>query len=234
MGGGAAFGVGVYDAISQSAVNALYYVSSPNVTLDYSWESPFVDSQITCCDYNFNISVRTSTGYLSATGSLSPTSITASGPFSACSIMRMDQVALININDPVNSVLSSMPGSAVCPPNESIVKSQMQNNTCPSIKWQEENGFGEWLFHNPNLPFGPSFHVYKEAQSAQHWGAECAYYPDTKLLVPNDVPGHGTADYWPDSDWMDHVFFDPGGPRLLGRIPYHLYWLMNPLPPGMQ
>lgn len=78
--GGAAFSVSIQDDVNDSEVNALYYVETTALTLDYSWESPFTDPQVTCCVYSFNISVKTSNGYLTASGSLNVTTITVVGP----------------------------------------------------------------------------------------------------------------------------------------------------------
>jgi hypothetical protein len=86
--GGADFGVWIQDGINDSAVTALYYVKSAALSLNYSWKSPFADSSVTCCVYTFNISVKTANGYLSANGSLTPTSIVEVGPQTTCPPIR--------------------------------------------------------------------------------------------------------------------------------------------------
>jgi RHS repeat-associated protein len=141
---------------------------------------------------------------------------------------------LIDINDPrgYEAVPSSIPGySAPCPPNENAFNDKCSNKpiqnggqaTVDGTSWTRSTWSDESFFHN-------GFHVYKEAHADQQWGSECAYDSTTGLLVPDNVLGHGTADYWNDSS-PQHAFFDPGGPRAIPRW-YRKYWSEHPAPPG--
>lgn len=106
--GGASFSASIQDEVDDSEVNALYYVETPNLSLNYSWESPFIDPQVTCCVYDFNISVKTADGSLSASGSLNATSIAVSGPLPCSGVVALSSRdglhADENICEPANSL----------------------------------------------------------------------------------------------------------------------------------
>jgi hypothetical protein len=91
--------VGVQDALNDSEVFALVYPADGTiVSPDPNWESAFSSSNLSGGTYGFNISVETVPGsYLFATGELTATSITVSGPIPAGSTPEPEASLLLGI-----------------------------------------------------------------------------------------------------------------------------------------
>lgn len=131
-----------------------------------------------------------------------------------------DNLGLFKTIDPISSIPSWIPGySTPCHATEVGI-----TGACHLTTWNKASRINSLTYHR-------GYTVYKEAKSVEHWGSECAYDSNGKLVSPGQS-GAGTADYWPD--WtIGHFKYDPGGPRLDPGA-YKDYWKSHAPPPGTE